>query len=334
MDSDLADPPACAVIAGRVRYGRYRHPIARIELPLGLLGRWRLKEWHYLSVTSERWFLAFAIAQLGYVANVFCYLVDRSDPDRARRFEAMLPLGRGVRIAESSTRGITHFGRRRQHIDVRAADGWKVDMRLPMGDDTLEGSFHVACADDSLALLHRLRGDRPAYTHKAAALPVTGRLGLGAQTLELDGALAASDWTRSVALRETRWKWASLAVHAADGRRVGLNLSAEVYDDDDGNSRENALWIDGSVRALGGVRFEVPRDRQKEPWRIVSHGGEALDLTFRPLGERAQHLEVGPLVTDFVQAFGLFEGSISPGGAAPIALRDAFGVVEDHWARW
>jgi hypothetical protein len=65
-----------------------------------------------------------------------------------------------------------------------------------------------------------LAPDRPAYTHKAGGLPASGALRLGARQIELRDALATLDWTRSLARRRTRWKWASFG-RASDGTQSG-----------------------------------------------------------------------------------------------------------------
>lgn len=99
-------------------------------------------------------------------------------------------------------------------------------------------------------------------------------------------ALGGIDWTRSLALRCTRWKWASTSFLAniqtthADGRveqqddaAVGINLSSDVYDIDD-ESQENAMWINGRVFLLRGVSFTVPEQPTKQPWSIQTSNNE------------------------------------------------------------
>ena len=342
MSASLPDPPPRARARERDGYewGRYRLPIAVPDLRSpGTLGRLRLKEWSFLSVTSERWFLAFAIVQLGYAGNVFCYLVDRRDPTRAWGYEAITPLGAGVRIAPSSIAGRSRFEWRGARIDVRWTGAWEVQLDLPLhrGSEPtrqrLHGAFRVE-AEEALALLHPLRNGRPAYTHKAAGMPVTGLLEFGGEEVSVDGALGALDWTRSVALRDTRWKWASFAARAADGRRVGINLSAEVYDDADGASRENAVFVDGRVIPLPAVDFALPIEVARDEWRVASRDGDTIDLVFAPTGARAQRLDLTLVRSDFVQAFGTWRGHVRVPEVGELVVANAFGVAEDHYARW
>lgn len=335
--SDLQEkPPYRAVDGAEIHYGKYRYPIPRpnIKGP-GRLGRLRLKEWHYTSLTTDRLFIGFGLVQLGYMANAFCYLVDRDDPSRRWEYEKVLPFGLGLTFAPSSVQGVTQW--RLGDVRIRAAwDGGftVVDLDVPLSGERLRGSFRCE-ADECLALLHELEPGRPAYTHKAAALPASGSLSWRGEQHSFDDGLGSLDWTRSVARRETRWKWAAFSGRLPDGRRVGLNLSAEVYDNRDGDSEENALWLDGRAIALGGVRFEVPGEPAVEPWRVHSRAGDEVDLEFRPFGARAQKIDAKLVVSDFVQPYGEFKGRIAPvGGADAIELDGIFGVVEDHLARW
>lgn len=339
-EQPLDVPPARAVdAAGAIAYGRYRRPIPWPNVAArGPLGRFRLKEWHYTSLVTDELFVAFGLVQLGYLANAFCYVVERDAPGRPWQYEAIAPLGAGLRFAPSSVSGVTTWRHGRAAIDAGFGSGvWSVSLDLAVGGERLAGAFRFGTLRErereTLALLFELGPNRPAYTHKAAALPAAGRLWWRGRWHVVDGGLAVLDWTRSVARRETRWKWASLSTREPDGRAVGLNLSAEVYDDADGDSQENVLWIDGRAVTLGGVAFDLPPDPLAGAWHLRSRRGDEVELEFRPLGARRQQLDLAVLRSDFVQPYGLFTGRLRAGGRT-VQLVDAFGVVEDHLAVW
>lgn len=307
-------------------FGRYRSPIANPAFPHRLTDRWRLKEWQYVSVATPELFLAFGQVQLGYASNLFLYIVD-SRNEQVFELEETLPAGLGLTMAPSSVRGLTEWRWGANHLRTRYdGTGWAIALDARLGDGTpLIGQLHLGDIE-ALALLHDLGEGRAAYIHKAAGLPATGSLLLGDRSFDLHGGLGVLDWTRSRAKRETVWKWASFASHQS-GHAIGLNLSAEVYDRK-GVSEENACWIDGEVSPLGRVRFELPPAGAlaTEPWHLV---GDRVDLTFHPLGARAQRLDLRVLQSIFVQPYGAFHGRL-----AGHAIRDAFGVVEDHRSLW
>ncbi|MCA9531646.1 MAG: DUF2804 domain-containing protein [Myxococcales bacterium] len=334
----LPPPPPNPYSGGGFCFGRYRGPFDAPDLSRARAPRARLKHWHYLSVVNDAWFLGIGLVHLGFAGNAFAYLVDRrasADGERLREYEALSPLAAALAFAPSSVHGRTRWRSRGARVEIEASRGWRVSLDLPLGGARLRGELAIDPPDTSLGLLFPLGPDRPAYTHKAAgmaargALRLSGAKGAGETIVDLSRAHAVSDWTRSYALRETRWKWAAFATEGADGSPLGLNLSAEVYDDANGDSQENALFVGGATLPLGGVHFALPSNPRAEPWTIRSKRGDEVALTFTPLGARAQALDLKLVKSDFIQPFGHFDGHVR---GVPIA--GAFGVVEDHLAVW
>ncbi|MBW2463583.1 MAG: DUF2804 domain-containing protein, partial [Deltaproteobacteria bacterium] len=303
----LPDAPPSLSVDGQWQFGIYRTPFVRVELPAGGLRRLRLKEWQYVSLTTDDWYVAVGLVQAGYIGSVFVYVVDRSRADAAVEYRSLSPFGRAVHFAPSSVRGTTSWKSRDAKLSITANEGWDIDIDVPLGGDRLEGRARIE-PQGSLAMLHLLGPGRVGYTHKAAGCRASGRLALGARTIDLDGGLGASDWTRSQANRVTTWKWASLSGFSADGSAVGLNLSAGVYDDDRGHSVENAFFIDGEVRPLGGVRFGVPATPRTTPWTIQSIDTDEVELEFQPAGAVEERMNFGVVRSDFLQPYGRFAG--------------------------
>lgn len=345
----LPTAPTHLVLDGVVASGRYATAVARPDLGLrGLQRQLRQKDWSYVSLLTERWFVGLAVVQLGYVANAFVYLVDRTQPGRWWQREVLSPLGRNVQVAASSLGGTTAWRSGDQQLAMHfASRGFRLalDVQLPPAPGTsglaqqrLAADMQVQLATP-LALITPLPADGRsaqqglAYTHKEAGLVAQGVLTVGGASGTVDG-LATLDWTRAHALRTTRWKWASLATQTTEGR-LGLNLSAEVYDDASGASLENAVWLAGQPHLLPGARFELPDQPQTEPWRIVSmDDGASFDLRFVPTGARAQDVRAGIIRSSFVQPFGIYSGWVAVPGAGKVSVDGAFGVTEDHLSVW
>lgn len=331
MTPTLLNPaPATLFEAGHPNVGRFEGPIGIVNLGGRGLERFRLKEWHYTAVTTERHFVAVAMVQLGYVANLFAYVVDRRRPQRAAMAERIVPLGRGLRFAASSTSGETRFAHGDDRVRVAyRPDGFTITLSLDLDGRRLSGSFDCK-GGASGSIVHRLPHGGIAYTHKGALYEVSGDLRFDGLSLLGEGeALGTLDWTRSEAARKTDWKWASFAGRDTAGRKVGLNLSTDVYDDPNGDSVENFLYTEAGTSALPGVVFEMPRAPLHMPWRIRSKQGDAVDLLFEPQGARAQDVRLGVVESRFVQPYGTYHGHIGEH-----ELRGVFGVVEDHHAVW
>ncbi len=355
LPSDLSSPPTATIGANReIHFGRFDQPIAKPAIAaLGRQCRARTKRWQYTSLTLAEHFVAIAVADLGYAAHAFVYVVrhpqDPGSPQRAIE-HASLTLTQSLRpalhMAESSIAGTSTWRRRGEHIAitwrthgrsvaVTAVPGWHLDLDWPLGTQRLRGQIVVdrPVASRCLALVHPVAPNQPAYTHKEAGLPAVVDLRFGDEAI-VGPAVATIDWTVGWMSRETRWKWTSAAWLTPDGRRAGLNLSAQVYDDDAGHSRENAVWLDGQLWPLRGVRYDVPANPASEPWRIRSLGGDEVDLTFHPRGARSERLNVGLIVSEFVQPYGSFTGRIRAPNGPDLSLDGVFGVVEDHLSRW
>jgi len=324
----LLEAPRSLLSGDQWQLGVYRTPFEVAAMGARGWKRYRLKEWHYLSFTTDEWFVAVGLVQLGYVANLFAYALDRVQNKPALEHGILSPLGAALSFAPSSIRGTTSWKSRGASISVEANDGWDVDLDLPLGAERLSGRARIE-PRESLAMLHQLGPHRVAYTHKAAGWPASGQLELGTRSIRLDGGLAASDWTRSQASRITKWKWASMSAFLADGTSIGLNLSAQVYEDERGHSVENAFWIDGKVQALSGVVFDVPQHPKTQGWRIHSIDTDEIDIEFEPLGAREEHTNFGLVRSDFVQPYGRFAGSVCGHD-----ITGAFGVVEVHLSVW
>jgi len=72
-----------------------------------------------------------------------------------------------------------------------------------------------------------------------------------------------------------------------------------------------------------------------QPWRVRTAVSDRIDLRFVPEFERVS--ESGKRDSFFASAhqmFGCYSGRITPDGGEPIELRDVFGWIEDHEARW
>ncbi len=323
----LRDTPPGRLSESADVIGRYRAPVALPDVERVYGSRRGLKQWHYQSLTTPEWFLGFAVVQLGYVAQLFAYCVDRRSQARVE-VERMSLLGRALDFAPSSLTGTTEWRSRDAQLRLSFKDGRHVaEFDLPLGRERLTGEV-AATPDEALALVFPLAPGRLAYTHKAAGMRAQGSLRLGARELALDAALASLDYTRSIARRHTVWNWASFAGHTVSGKRLGLNLSARVYDLE-GTSMENALWLDGRVETLGAVRFEVPA-KTTDPWHIVSSdGSDEVRLDVKPLGERRSDLDLKLVRSVFSQPYGLASGVVRGE-----RVENLFGVVEDHDALW
>lgn len=246
---------------------------------------------------------------------------------------------------------------------------WHVSLKL----GRIEAKFTINKGKDALALWFPLGGSpaRPAYVHKEAGMKAQGALSVlhnasATHSPEVShrftDAAATIDWTLALALRETRWRWVSLSCAACavsvagapeEQAYVGINLSKFVYDvvtSGTAGSRvqsasaENAVWVNHGVHPLNvEVAVDVPEHPDKDPWRVHARddaAGVLIDLTFVPHGMREDHTgsDMIGIVSDFVQPYGAFSGTVAfkneAGAQVKVAFADVYGVCENHRAVW
>jgi hypothetical protein len=188
------------------------------------------------------------------------------------------------------------------------------------------------------------------------------------------------DWTKGVMLPKTAWRWVLVLDSKASVKRssssslwpattteesVGINLSEDVYDilrNGQPVSAENMIWIGGKIYPFRNpIKIGVPvnatssnsnnnNDGDTSIWHIRSSvksqssadntDNEFVDITFKPHGKRKDFSDFGVIVSNFIQPYGTFSGTIkvlddSTGDIITIVLSEnAYGVTESHVAIW
>jgi hypothetical protein len=110
--------------------------------------------------------------------------------------------------------------------------------------------------------------------------------------------------------RHTAWLWSAGVGTSASGAPVAWNLCDGLH------PREQFVWVDGAPHELGAPRFD---------------GLAGVDgLRFAAEASRARKEDLVLIASDYEQPFGTFTGSLPVAGE----LREGYGVMERHEARW
>lgn len=315
-------PPSPVDAGGRIAFGTYQGRVERIDwAPVAPGPAWRLrrwKRWHYVSIAGPEVVLAVAVVDLGWAGTGFCYLFDRTRRRLLADVEVVGPPGRAASVSPVPGGPVpTRFGSRRLHVHL-AADGlggWRLEARCPAL--TVDATLRESAAP-TLCAVAPVPGGVADCTHKTPALTVEGIAGAGGARFDLSGCHGALDHTSGLLARATRWRWAS----GTDGR-LALNLTEDFT-----APHENALWVEGSLRRLGPVRFAFDAASPESPWHITADDG-SVDLEFVPEGRREKRTRLVVAESSYVQPVGSFRGT-----AGGVAVDMLPGVTEDHVARW
>jgi hypothetical protein len=343
----LKETPRQIATDGRItEFGIFREPFRRVNLldadiP-GIckpLRKFRLKEWQHFAILSREALMAFVIIDAHYMANSFCYVVDRETGEYVEHHREAF--SRAAKLAQELWNDSCRFKKRGYSVEVDN----RLEQGLHRAKIDIAGSPKKPGIRADLSILEDLEKiqplipvlpiseNRPMYTHKAA-VPVRGEIRLGERKIVLDEStdVALVDVQKSFYPYNTSWRWATCAGHDRTGRMIALNLVQNMIPNDDTNN-ENCLWVDGQLSTWKGARFSLDASRILDPWHIETTGGEC-KLDFLPQGERAGKMNFGFLKSDYHQPYGVFRGSVMDSGGTQHRVEDFFGVTELHHARF
>ncbi len=342
--------PARLVEGGRVtEFGAFEEPFRELNLEeadifrtggkyMRALGRLRLKEWQHYGVVHPRHYFGMVIFDAKFMTVSFVYHYDRGKGEM-REHSRQAPGGK-AEIAETMWKGRCSFSAKGYSLDFdnRLEDGYhrvRVDAAQTRKLPAISGDFRMLedlSRYQPLVVVSPFSPNRPLYTHKAAC-PVEGHMKVGGEVIELDPArdVCLLDEQKAFYPYRSFWRWLCFGGFTPQGVLVAANLCHNIIANDEEYS-ENCYWVDGGLHLTGAARFGYSEADILGPWFINTTDG-LVEVEFRPLGERAERIRVGPVLSDFHQPFGLFRGSLGRGGGK-VAVEDLFGLCEQHITRY
>jgi len=340
-------------LTGKFLYGRYREPFEIFDYSGArgsYLSQWTtLKKWLFISTTTDKFYFAAAVVDLNYAGNFFAYYIDRKT-HKKYEFTSISPLARSIKQFDNTPKGCVEWSEENGKALIcynSESRAYQMEIRAMMSnseevkDVFMAGSMHWV---DSMNMLFPIEPYRPACTIKQMGMRVVGIIRTeGGKPDEFKG-FGSFDWTYSLAERVSVWKWASmyqLVTKEDPATVIGINLSDHVYVDKNNVSQENAVWVNGEVAIVGKVIFEFPTvnpdTSTSKIYTVNKKENVSLNLIFTPRGKRSEVLDAVILVSNFVQYYGEFSGTISvktAGGIRKFEIEKAYGVVENHYAKW
>lgn len=297
-----------------------------------LAKRFKFNQFQFISFMSNELIVGLAIVDLKLVSNAFLYLYD-PQTKQFEEFNFLQPFARSTRIEPQPNNGISEFKSGQNSFSIKASTlpgirhvNVKIGKKVEI-DATIDETTHY----NPLEICTRAGYNGWVFTHKSAAQTCNGSVRWQQKNYDLKeiGALAAVDWTGGYMRKHTFWNWASLSHRLDNGHLLGFNLAAGVNET---GFTENAVWLDGRLIKVDMVDFLFDRYHPKHSWAIRSADG-IIDLHFTPEGQRSDKTNAGFIISNFSQFFGRFSGEIHLPNET-IILQDAWGLTEDHFAKW
>lgn len=304
----------------------------------------RIKEWDYYCITSDRYALALTVANNGYLYMDSVSLLDFDENAQATRSVILPPFGRRHLPATSEKGDIRVSGK--GYAIAFENDGARRRLfghmeDFPNGRSGKTLLFDVTLSHaprDSMVIVTPF-ANRPRafyYNQKINCLRAEGRAVLGDQEYLFSPAhsFAVLDWGRGVWTYDNTWYWGS-ASGLAGGVPFGFNIGYGFGDTS--AASENMLFYDGQAHKLSRVAFEIPvRDGREDylsPWRFTSDDGR-FEMDFQPLMDRSAKIDLKLICSDQHQAFGRFTGAAVLDDGRRIEVKNLTGFAEKVRNKW
>lgn len=348
---EIKKTPIRAVEDGRVvEWGLFDRPFrdnnlvdAQIYPDLkvpGFVRELRLKRWQHYAIIHPDIFMGFVIVDTHYMGSSFCYVVDRKSGEYIEHH--CEKLGKTARVSRELWKDRCSFHPRGYDIEFqnRLDHGHHlidIDIRKKGGMPGIRAKLEIIESLDQvepLIVVLPISENRPLHTHKAAC-PIKGSISFGDRTIELDPGrdLAIIDVQKTFYPYNTFWKWATFAGYNEEGKLIAFNIVSNMIKDDE-TYNENVLWVDGKISPLAAARFELDESDFLKPWHITTTAEGECEVNFTPEGKRADKINMGLIMSDYHQPYGLFSGSIRDKEGTLHTFENLFGVTEYHKARF
>lgn len=338
------------------RFGDYVGLSTTLRPPAaeGLPGRRHLedflrhKRWMYTFAADKDILVTAAIVDAGPTGTTFITVADR----RTGKLLADIsrPGGTKPMVSVNDHPGEGHHSRYRMpgsDVSMQTVDG-VLHVRAKIGSPVglpaiskpsveLDLAFDIT-ASPALTVISDLDTDPPlvSTTGKNAALPVSGRVvvrqGGLLHAFDMTDGLGGFDFTSGNLPRHTQWRWAYLVGRLANGKTLGLNLSAD-FSGLVGRARENSVWYDGQLLAIDpDASIDVDLAEPGKPWHVRTSDGK-VDLVFDPIGVHRESLDLRVVRSRFLQPVGEFSDTIKL-GRRTLNVERLPGVVENQDVIW
>ena len=212
------------------------------------------------------------------------------------------------------------FKKRKYDIELNIQLSGNSTLQPLVGKFSLEKYYFKS---DELSVVFPLSDVNVAYTHKSSPLKITsGEITFNNESLNLNDSVVTLDYTHSLELRKTVWKWVSFSGKSKQNDTILINLTSKERFLD----RENVIWINDKMYFLG----ECSINYFPNSVEIIVNNAT---INFNKETEKKINIYALLVHTKFTQNVGTYSGNFEIDGKK-IEFENLIGVAEDHYAKW
>lgn len=291
----------------------------------------RIKEWDYYFFGNDKIGVALTIADNTYMSLVGATFFDFENKIR-KDFKRIKFFSNGkLKMPTDSMVGDINYVDKKITFSVKlVGNSREIYCKVPKFHKGESFEFKASVNytnDDSMVIMTPYQDDPKAfyYNQKINNLVANGFFKVGGTTYELNNEQGVLDWGRGVWTRDNTWYWSTLSMLLPDGTPFGFNLGYGFGDTT--AASENMAFYKGKAYKLNDVDFGLPANNFTDPWHFTSKDG-AIKMTFTPLYDNFNYINLLFLKQDSHQVFGTFSGSIKIDEKTTITFENGLGFAE------
>ncbi|MDR2376459.1 MAG: DUF2804 domain-containing protein [Treponema sp.] len=308
----------------------------RFPLPRSLLDT-RIKEWETFIIQGDRFFLEALLINVKFFCMAQVFLYNRESRKKIK-YRKVIPLGgwklpRGLYNSAVDSHSMGFFFRVHSWLD---ADTVRIDL------DIAARAHEPAFTAHLMYNLHKKKTcplvvnlgfseRRCLYAYKTLAA-VRGDVIFGGKRIILNPARTSGFFFdfKGIYPYPMQSVWCTASGFDEAGRRIGFTL-AENQTRENRRNNENALWVNGELSPLPGVRITMPSGIRSE-WIIQDVEG-MVDLVFTPLEQLRSSYNVILSRADLESPLGYYNGMVMSAKGEQIQVHNLFGTGEKLFLR-
>ena len=294
--------------------------------------KWRIKEWDYYLVLTDKFAGAFTISDDGYIGlqSVSLLYFGEKPWEHTETVLNPFPMGK-LKLPSDSSSGVTEYKDKRlqmkfavegstRHITCHFENFWNnkpFDCDIILNQPPME-SMVIATPWDKKHAFY--------YNQKINCMRASGYMQYDDVIYQFkpETDFGTLDWGRGVWTYDNTWYWGSGNTDV-NGHAFGFNIGYGF-----GNTKaasENVIFYDGKVHKLDDIVFHIPESGYTDPWKFTSSDGR-FEMDFVPVLDRAANLDFKVIVSDQHQVFGRMSGKAILDDGTVIEIRDVMCFAE------
>lgn len=290
----------------------------------------RRKEWELYQMSNDRFAFSVTYGHAAYMSLVDVTLVDFATGERFSSGKRRFFPGDSLDLDFSG--GQPH-SLKYEDEELFLSISFDGDVRRILVRSK-EFEADISCHDAGDAIVTAVPFDFPgefAYNYKKIFLDLSGHLTMHNVPQELDGDTFLMLYSgRGIWPYRYTTLWASGAQETEEGI-LALNLSGGYGAED--APTENALFLDGKMEKLEGIRFRFSSENYRKPWHI-SDRDHRIRLTFRPVYDDYTSINWLLVHNTCHQLYGHLSGTVELENGTVREIRDMVFFCRHEIDRW